>query len=181
MKRIIGALLTFIGAGVALQGSDSDNAGTAFVNDTLDAQEIKQLAQETDSRFFNNKIGQLVGYDFIAGIALTESSGRLDAVGDGGRSIGLLQVQKQIARNLHDQGYNAKNPANLAGEKTNIYFAMALIDQLSNDPRFDGSKQWLARAYNGGPDWQEDDPSVIDKTARYWDTVKENIQQTRLA
>lgn len=74
------------------------------------------------------------------------------AVGSAGE-IGLYQVKPGTAEQMYREGYT-RFPATAATLKTEaggIYFGTAYMDYLS---KINSNRDWITKAYNGGPGWE---------------------------
>lgn len=90
----------------------------------------------------------------ISAIKFVESSGNAKAIGDGGRSYGLMQLQYRTAKEL---GYKGK-PAGLLDPQTNMRYGCMYLSKLYKEKKdlnraLDaynrGSKTELDRQYKG--------------------------------
>lgn len=93
---------------------------------------------------------------------------------------GLMQVRPGTAQWMADNGYTRLAPtqANLRTEAGGIYFGTAYLEFVAR--RYPGKNQdWLIRAYNGGPGWEQSGADVAAKTAIYLATVKKNLRRNR--
>ncbi len=95
---------------------------------------------------------------------------RLDA------SVGLMQTLKATAIQMFDAGYkamgNAPDYTELRHPEISMYYGAAYVDWLKKwHMRRRGTtptEEWLVRAYNGGPGWEQGSASSLANTANHW-------------
>ena len=128
----------------------------------------EQLPVKTVRSFAESEIraqGFRVDPATVVRIAWIESSNRArsagavrfdpSAVGDDGRSLGLMQTQLTTAQDLAGNfGYTTFGfpmRADLFGPQASVYFSAAYLDWLSHYGGQRRSEEWIVRSYNGGP------------------------------
>lgn len=128
----------------------------------------EQLPVKTVRSFAESEIraqGFRISADMVVRIAWIESSNRArsagqmrfdpSAVGDGGRSIGLMQTRlttaQDLALNFGYTTFGVPSRDDLFGPQASIYFGAAYLDWLSHYGGRRRSEEWIVRSYNGGP------------------------------
>jgi hypothetical protein len=105
----------------------------------------------------------------LAAMMMVESGGRCDVVGDGGRSIGPLQIQYCYWRDSGVPGkYQDCKQPEYAKRVVRAYWKRYCPNALKR-----GDLQTLARVHNGGPSGAN--PKYVKRyaaTSRYWRKVK---------
>jgi soluble lytic murein transglycosylase-like protein len=123
-------------------------SGSSLPARQLTLLEVEQLAQHTVAAG---------GYDvepsMLVAMAWIESSFDPRAVGDGGRSLGLMQVQastaEDITRRLGGRGYSA--PDDLFDPALSMDLAARYVQWLRTWNGVRRPDSWVVQAYNGGP------------------------------
>lgn len=97
--------------------------------------------------------GYDVDPDMLIAMAWIESAFDPRAVGDGGRSRGLMQIQattaEDITRRLGGRGYSS--PDDLFDPALSMDFAARYVQWLRTWSGVRRSDAWVVQAYNGGP------------------------------
>lgn len=111
--------------------------------------EVEQLAKHTVA--LGGYAGD-VDPAMLIGLAWIESAFDARAVGDGGRSIGLMQIQastaEDITRRLGGRGYSS--PEDLHDPSLAMDFAARYLAWLRTWNGVRRSDRWMIEAYNGG-------------------------------
>lgn len=89
-----------------------------------------------------------VSFELVLAVIMTESSGKADAVGDGGASVGLMQIQPKWYEDLiTDTGLSVDKP--IENVELGIMILLGFIDEN------DGSLDRALKQYNSGnPDYE---------------------------
>lgn len=87
--------------------------------------------------------------ELIVGMIYKESTYNIEAVGDGGNSLGLMQIQPR----WHKDRMSKLGCEDLLDPYQNVTVGVDLISELL-DQR--GSVEWALMAYNGGPSYAND-------------------------
>ena len=112
---------------------------------------------------------------FIAALIAVESGGDAKAIGDNGRSVGVLQIQRAVVEDVnrvHGTRYrwpeDAQNPMN-AARICRLYLQhWCTVDRLRREPTLEDA----ARIWNGGPHGYKK-----PATEKYWLRVKRELQR----
>lgn len=115
---------------------------------------------------------------WVAAMIWQESGGRVSAIGDRdveGASHGLMQVRLTTAQELAARGYNRHEPSSevLRTAAGGIYFGTSYLQYLSE---LRADRDWITRAYNGGPGWESNGSRARTMTARYLSEVRHKYQ-----
>lgn len=136
------------GSSAAAAPSGSGSPGSSAPGARLTILEVEQLAQLTVA-----KGGYDVDPAMLLSMAWIESAFDPRAVGDGGRSLGLLQIQattaEDITRRLGGRGYSAPN--DLFDAVLTMDFGARYVQWLRTWNGVRRPDQWVVEAYNGGP------------------------------
>lgn len=89
-----------------------------------------------------------VSYELVLAVIMTESSGKADAVGDGGASVGLMQIQpKWYEKLISETGLSVDKP--IENVELGIRILLGFIEEN------DGSLDRALKQYNSGnPDYE---------------------------
>lgn len=100
-------------------------------------QDIRELAERYE-----------VSYELVLAVIMTESSGKADAVGDGGASVGLMQIQpKWYSELIAETGLSVDKPIE------NVELGIRIL--LGFTEENDGSLDKALKQYNSGnPDYE---------------------------
>lgn len=100
-------------------------------------QDIRELAERYE-----------VSYELVLAVIMTESSGKTDAVGDGGASVGLMQIQpKWYEKLISETGLSVDKPIE------NVELGIRIL--LGFTEENDGSLDKALKQYNSGnPDYE---------------------------
>ena len=100
-------------------------------------QDIRELAERYE-----------VSYELVLAVIMTESSGKTDAVGDGGASVGLMQIQpKWYGELITESGLSVDKP--IENVELGIRILLGFIEEN------DGSLDKTLKQYNSGnPDYE---------------------------
>ena len=100
-------------------------------------QDIRELAERYE-----------VSYELVLAVIMTESSGKTDAVGDGGASVGLMQIQpKWYGELITESGLSVDKP--IENVELGIRILLGFIEEN------DGSLDKALKQYNSGnPDYE---------------------------
>lgn len=100
-------------------------------------QDIRELAERYE-----------VPYELVLAVIMTESSGKADAVGDGGASVGLMQIQpKWYGELITESGLSVDKP--IENVELGIRILLGFIEEN------DGSLDKALKQYNSGnPDYE---------------------------
>lgn len=100
-------------------------------------QDIRELAERYE-----------VSYELVLAVIMTESSGKADAVGDGGASVGLMQIQpKWYEKLISETGLSVDKPIE------NVELGIRIL--LGFTEENDGSLDKALKQYNSGnPDYE---------------------------
>lgn len=100
-------------------------------------QDIRELAERYE-----------VSYELVLAVIMTESSGKTDAVGDGGASVGLMQIQpKWYGDLITDTGLSVDKP--IENVELGIRILLGFIEENN------GSLDRTLKQYNSGsPDYE---------------------------
>jgi len=112
---------------------------------------------------------------WVAAMIRTESGGLgPTALSDKG-AAGLLQVMPGTAKDVYDMGYSRYLPTQsvLMTEAGGIYYGSAYLQYLAE---FNRDRDWITRAYYGGPGWEKEGPNYRAQTAAYLRKVRRNYQ-----
>lgn len=103
--------------------------------------ELQQDIRELSERYE-------VSFELVLAVIMTESSGRVDTVGDGGASIGLMQIQPRwYGELITETGLSVDKP--LDNVELGIMILLGFIDEN------DGSLDRALKQYNSGnPDYE---------------------------
>lgn len=109
----------------------------------------------------------------IPALVQVESHGNIRAVGDGGRSLGQLQISKEVVADVNRltgstyRHTDAFNPAKANAICKAYLEHYATVGRLGREPTY----QDLARIWNGGPDGHRK-----ASTLRYWWKVSSQLR-----
>ena len=99
---------------------------------------------------------------------------------------GVMQVMPGTAADLSRNGYTKFEPTRevLQTVAGGLYFGTAYLDWVSKNPRAKGSRDWITRAYNGGPGWEhlgqeEKYSKSLSMTADYLRIVTSNFSKIK--
>ena len=100
-------------------------------------QDIRELAERYE-----------VSYELVLAVIMTESSGKTDAVGDGGASVGLMQIQpKWYSELIAETGLSVDKP--IENVELGIRILLGFIEEN------EGSLDRALKQYNSGnPDYE---------------------------
>ena len=106
-----------------------------------------------------------LSYELVLAVIMTESSGRADTVGDGGDSIGLMQIQpKWYGELIAETGLSVDKP--IENVELGILILSAFMDEN------DGSLDRALKQYNSGtPDYPGNE--YIEKVYEWLDYFEE--------
>lgn len=152
--------------GFVRQAAGSPAPASSSSGATGAAAPIRALADEIVSSY-----GFDVDPQMLVRIAWIESAFNPAAIGDDGRSIGLMQTLLSTAQWLAtDMGYRSfgvPGEGSLRNAKVSMYFGAAYLDWLTTYRGTRRSEEWIVRAYNGGQGWQST-AAGPRLTAEYW-------------
>ncbi|MDD9911678.1 MAG: transglycosylase SLT domain-containing protein [Alphaproteobacteria bacterium] len=90
-------------------------------------------------------------------------------------SYGLMQTLLTTAdwlyRDMGATAYGRPTEKSLKDPETSMYFAAAYVKWLMNYRGQQRSEEWIVRAYNGGPSWEQRTGS-ISMTLNHWNKYK---------
>ena len=114
-----------------------------------------------------------LSYELVLAVIMTESSGRADTVGDGGDSVGLMQIQpKWYGELIAETGLSVDKP--VENVELGILILLGFMDEN------DGSLDRALKQYNSGtPDYQGNE--YIDKVYQWIEYFEEAADDGRTA
>ncbi len=105
----------------------------------------------------------------LAAMILVESGGNPRAIGDHGRSVGILQISRVVVADVNRiTGTRYKWPSDCFDPQTSVKICEAYLSHYGGN---DASDQRLARIWVGGPEGNRK-----AKTVSYWRRVRANMQ-----
>lgn len=112
-----------------------------------------------------------LSYELVLAVIMTESSGRADTVGDGGDSVGLMQIQpKWYGELIAETGLSVDKP--VENVELGILILLGFMDEN------DGSLGRALKQYNSGtPDYQGNE--YIDKVYQWIEYFEEAADDGR--
>lgn len=111
---------------------------------------------------------------WVAAILMTENYGLDPAARGSAGEVGLMQVKPGTAQQMFDAGYSRYQPteAALATVQGGLYFGTSYLDWLS---RRSPDRDWITKAYNGGPGFASLSAAYVAERERYLLRVKSNF------
>ena len=108
-------------------------------------------------------------HELVRAIEQVESGGDPDAVGDGGKAVGILQIHPITARDAnriegHDK-YSLEDREDVSKSREIFW---TITDHYSEGESY----ETIARRWNGGPDGDEQ-----EATRKYWEKVKAELDK----
>ncbi len=88
---------------------------------------------------------------WVAAMMHQESGGRSNVTSHQ-NARGILQVLPTTAWETYRAGFRDYDPDNLYDTRTGIYFGTAFLERVSRWKGIPRARQWITRAYHGGPD-----------------------------
>lgn len=112
----------------------------------------------------------------ISALIAVESGGRADAIGDGGRAVGVLQITPVCVQDINRFSTISYTLEDRANEWRSVEMCWRYLYHYGNIYKRDTGKEptaeILARIWNGGPRGYND-----EKTRRYWAKVQAELQR----
>ena len=114
----------------------------------------------------------------LSSIITVESNGRVDAVGDGGKAIGILQIHACVivdVNRVHGTSFSLDDRENPDKSLDIAYLYLShwgksYQRKTGNAP----TTETLSRIWNGGPNgWKK------EATVKYWNKVNNQLQATK--
>lgn len=103
----------------------------------------------------------------LAALILVESGGNPNAVGDHGRSIGVLQISRTVVRDVNQHtGSHYRWPADCYNHETSIAICSVYLDLYAKGKSLEAQ----ARVWNGGPSGDK-----RASTVGYWQRVRKEL------
>ena len=118
---------------------------------------------------FNYTVSAMISDNIIHAIIKVESNGNNLAIGDDGRSVGCMQIQKSVIDDVNDVSsvkykYNDRYNRSKSIEIFKIYITRyATVKRLGHIP----TDEDIARIWNGGPNGYKK-----SATKKYWNKIK---------
>jgi len=115
---------------------------------------------------------------FICSLITVESNGRVDAVGDGGKAIGILQIHNCVVADVNRIYGTSYTPEDRGNQDKSLDIAYLYLKHWGKSYERKTGKQptteTLARIWNGGPNgWNK------TSTEKYWAKVNNQLQATK--
>ena len=107
-----------------------------------------------------------------------ESGGRADAVGDGGKAVGVLQIHECVIQDVNRVYQTKYTPADRLNKAKSMSICRLYLKYYGTRYQLKTGKkatlEVLSRCWNGGPDgWKK------QSTVKYWNKVKELYEQQK--
>ncbi len=118
--------------------------------------------------------------EWVAAIMRTESASMNPNAHGSAGEWGVMQVKPGTAQDLARWGYNrmAATEAVLRTVEGGIYFGTAYLDYIARTyPTRD--RDWIIKAYNGGPGWEGLGENYKNERERYLNKVRGNFNKNR--
>ncbi len=109
--------------------------------------------------------------DLWAAICMVESGGDPNAIGDGGKAVGIAQLWPIM---VEDCNRIAGRERWTSTDRLDVSKSREMFDTFAGHYGRGKSAEWIARAWCCGPGW-ENRPSAVAGSARYWAKVRKEL------
>ena len=138
----------------------------------------QQNALMMDNKFFGGWFQARGFINLIAGMCMVESSGGLNLsrkVSSKDTSYGVMQVTPYTAQDIYGRGYDQFPPTEtvLMTPVGGMYYGMAYVKILYENYKKTTSQE-IARSYNGGPYYRQND-GAVSMTLAHWNKIRQYI------